>query len=664
MEVDPYTDDVFFAYGDTKDGIARSTDGTVFEWWGPSIQPTSVAFDANNIYWGDDPYGKIWTYNRTTEEFSESAHFEEWYSYNPPEFPIAGGQPIWDMTVGAHGVIYAAINNIAGSACPSGIRISLNGVDWGTLWLSGDGGVVEGVEYLVGPDANGNIWFKDQRSGGYTWQFSDLSREQAEMIIYTPNPRTVDESWVYDGGLAEDDKTTYIYLGQDVIEDAVLTVTGVQVKNYCNNPGFESTEVWANPTNWGLYPASGQTANISVEQTTDKTWEGNYAAFLQGYNTTANHGYIESSTGILANPIPAGSIIYYSFYYSLNGTNASAEYYGHNLWPKCYIRYTDLTFLTTPASYVYDNTAPGWTRFFINKTLQKAVDRINVQVVVYGQLECYIDNVQVQLDILSPFVNGTQNSANIVATVDGHAHYFNDTLDDGDAWEVSLGTLSGGPIPIEFNVEGSKVVEWSISGTRVASITNAYGEVTNGVFIFEDVFDNATVEVFTSLTIDGSSWLGVTAGALGVSTNTRVNVTISEWGDTPSWDADNNNIVSVTYTVSGLDSDMGYKVYQDGVVITTGTGPSFSFTATGGGEFEVVVWNTKTVSTLVVLTINMVGLGIMVSVAVGWVLPFARDIKGGKFRSTDQMIKELIHGVVFIVVGCFMYVMLYNVAIG
>ena len=149
---------------------------------------------------------------------------------------------------------------------------------------------------------------------------------------------------------------------------------------------------------------------------------------------------------------------------------------------------------------------------------------------------------------------------------------------------------------------------------------------------------------------------------LGVGECEVANVTLlQQTSNSIGW---NTEDADLTFILSGLDADMGYKVYQDGVVITTGTGPSFSFTATGGGEFEVVVWNTKTVSTLVVLTINMVGLGIMVSVAVGWVLPFARDIKGGKFRSTDQMIKELIHGVVFIVVGCFMYAMLYNVAIG
>lgn len=134
--------------------------------------------------------------------------------------------------------------------------------------------------------------------------------------------------------------------------------------------------------------------------------------------------------------------------------------------------------------------------------------------------------------------------------------------------------------------------------------------------------------------------------------------------DSCSWTMTASPTLSVIYTVSGLEVDMGYKVYQNGVVITTGTGPVVTFTASGGGEFEVVTWYEARISNLIVLTINMVGLGIMASVVVGWVMPFAKDIKKGKYTSTDKMVNELIRGVIFIVVGMFMYVMLYNVAIG
>lgn len=163
---------------------------------------------------------------------------------------------------------------------------------------------------------------------------------------------------------------------------------------------------------------------------------------------------------------------------------------------------------------------------------------------------------------------------------------------------------------------------------------------------------------------DNTTETGITATV----SSGQVNMTVDYWspggGSVTQWDVDDNITGTVSYIIEGLDSSTGYLIYQDGEVISTGTGPTITFTATGGGEFEVVVWNTKTVSTLIVLTVNMVGLGIMVSVVFGWVLPFSRSIKKGSFRTNDQMTKELLKGVVFIVVGMFMYSMLWNVAIG
>ena len=79
----------------------------------------------------------------------------------------------------------------------------------------------------------------------------------------------------------------------------------------------------------------------------------------------------------------------------------------------------------------------------------------------------------------------------------------------------------------------------------------------------------------------------------------------------------------------GLSSEYGYRVYQDGGVISTGIGSWFTFSATGAGYFEIEIWNDDTVSSMIVLTVNMVGLGILVSVIAGWVMPFSRAIKKG-----------------------------------
>lgn len=153
---------------------------------------------------------------------------------------------------------------------------------------------------------------------------------------------------------------------------------------------------------------------------------------------------------------------------------------------------------------------------------------------------------------------------------------------------------------------------------------------------------------------------------LSVSTNVgTLMVKVAQSGEEPTFEATPSNPLSTSfYTVHGIDADTGYKVYQDGDVIATGTGPTLSFTATGGGEFEVVVWYPKTVSSMIVLTVNMVGLGILVSVIAGWVIPFSRSIKIGAYRTVEPMMKDLIKGVVFIVIALIMWGMLHNIAIG
>jgi parallel beta-helix repeat protein len=141
-----------------------------------------------------------------------------------------------------------------------------------------------------------------------------------------------------------------------------------------------------------------------------------------------------------------------------------------------------------------------------------------------------------------------------------------------------------------------------------------------------------------------------------------VNITlIAQDANSIKWDTLNGGL---NYLVTNLSNDHGYKVYQDGVVIATGVGPTLSFTATGGGNFTVEVWYSSEVSSMIVLTVNMVGLGILVSVIAGWVMPFSRAIKKGTYTNANQMMKELIRGFIFIVVALIMWVMLHNIAIG
>ena len=141
-----------------------------------------------------------------------------------------------------------------------------------------------------------------------------------------------------------------------------------------------------------------------------------------------------------------------------------------------------------------------------------------------------------------------------------------------------------------------------------------------------------------------------------------LNVQLTVMGGTVAqWTVDSEDTIS--YSIIGLP-DYGYKVSLNDILLLTDYGPSFSFSSASNGEFEIIVWNTKAVSTLVVLTVNMVGLGIILGVVGNFVVPIARDIQKGKAIKPEQVTRDMIKTVVFIIVGCVMWVILHAVAIG
>jgi hypothetical protein len=99
-------------------------------------------------------------------------------------------------------------------------------------------------------------------------------------------------------------------------------------------------------------------------------------------------------------------------------------------------------------------------------------------------------------------------------------------------------------------------------------------------------------------------------------------------------------------------------------VIATGGGPSFSFTAIGNGEFQVDIWGEKTVSTMVVLAVDMVGIGILVSLIGSFVVPYAQRIKKGQMIHINILMNDLVHTIIFVIIGVIMWVILHKLVIG
>ena len=161
----------------------------------------------------------------------------------------------------------------------------------------------------------------------------------------------------------------------------------------------------------------------------------------------------------------------------------------------------------------------------------------------------------------------------------------------------------------------------------------------------------------TTINIDESRYLRITPSTTHFFSISMSSLT--SWSIVPS-----NSSTTFSLTVSGLDSTQGYRVYQDGVMIAPGTGPGFSFTAIGGGDFEIIEWYGKQVSSLILLTVNMVGLGIIVTVLASYISPIARDIQDKRPIKPEKLTENLIRTVIFIVVASLMWGVLHSIAIG
>ena len=146
-----------------------------------------------------------------------------------------------------------------------------------------------------------------------------------------------------------------------------------------------------------------------------------------------------------------------------------------------------------------------------------------------------------------------------------------------------------------------------------------------------------------------------------------VNISLGEYqsGYSWAWDTDDGGAnISISYTLSSLSTDLGYKIFINDDIVSTTYGPTVSFSFDGEGSFEVVVWYGRQVSGLIVLTVNMVGLGIVISIIGGFIVPLTRDIQAGRVVKSHRVIRDLIKTVVFIVVGLLMWGLLHQIAIG
>ena len=278
-----------------------------------------------------------------------------------------------------------------------------------------------------------------------------------------------------------------------------------------------------------------------------------------------------------------------------------------------------------------------------------------------------------------------KTTRNVSAIINGLPYSYGSAAWDDDEIIATI-NLTGdfyGVIPVSVSCDG--LVDVSISGARLSYGHNLIqNKLADGFELLGGAYPASYLQLNdeTYLYSGVENWVSSTSNRLRSPTpnaiairlpfqaivtagNTHLNITV--------WDVSAEviagwNVTSTTYSatfvLSGLNPTLGYRVYQDGGVIATGTGPSFSFTTTSEGVFEVVEWHGKQVSSLVVLTVNMVGLGMIVTVLASYVAPIARDIQEKRPIKPEKLTQNLIRTVIFIVVASLMWGVLHTIAIG
>ncbi len=153
VAVDPFTDDLWMSMGDGPDsrGVFRSRDSG--DTWERIIdsQAPSVAFTKDAIYWGEDSGkgGIIFRYERATQKTEQVLDVSDFGSY---------GGSIYDMTVDADGMVYAATMKYADQ---NHVATLWKGKDkkWQLVMeFESQPGKAVDVGTIAGPDKNGWIY--------------------------------------------------------------------------------------------------------------------------------------------------------------------------------------------------------------------------------------------------------------------------------------------------------------------------------------------------------------------------------------------------------------------------------------------------------------------------------------------------------------------------
>ena len=511
--------------------------------------------------------------------------------------------------------------------------------------------------------------------------------QNGDTSLVTPDDEYYDAFFLANGNYS-------IPFGRNGIRNPVVEVTSLNLTNKLRNGDF--MEDWANP--WLYWQFILTTDNHTVDY--DDFTRGNRSAKV---NITVNT--MKAST--ITEPTAGGKYHAVSFNAKADDTAAwctiaawlkfrdsGAGELPHPTTRKQYITLTQewetyTLFTNGPAptgSYYLDFNIDG-ANVVVNQTFL-------IDEVMFFQFAAPTQplghDAQGEIAFPNYFVyDSAKPTRNVSVTIDGTVHAIgNGPYNDNTL--ISTIALTGDYYDhIDFSASCDGVLFIKVTGERLSYGSGMIGqligdplELTGGGVSNYYSFNSTNCFAGTTITnkitptqnyLYKSSQIatGSSTGLNVVVTSGYVLIDMDVWDTsasalvTASWAMSCSNPIMITqFTVSDLDGTFGYRVYQDGGVIGVGVGPSFSFTAIGSGDFEIIVWHEKSVSSLVILTVNMVGLGIIVTVLASYIAPIARDIQEKRPIKPEKLTQNLIRTVIFIVVASLMWGVLHSIAIG
>ena len=512
---------------------------------------------------------------------------------------------------------------------------------------------------------------------------SEIYRLQKPLSTNTPSS-TFDETFILGNN-----KTTVIPLNRDGLQDATVQFLG-----------HTTTELWVNP---------------DMEY-----WNATEAPSNYYWTNTGSKGaiYKDETGGIFG---PKAAVINYSDLtvtdvIRLGGSSASKISCTPGEWMQLTFAVKGITGNTTGQVYLY------WYNAAVSNFLNEAIGTWGAENGIWENVSivfrtpktddpAYSDNAYsffFKFQVIRHLFGNWSEEGNFTmdgvylyrledasSTLDGVHGKYNIPLNTtspriqlSDGWhnytgnyadETVIGSATfdylGGTLEIETaNAAGAVAVR--ITGTRAISTMGLDVVLSGDVFSFETV-PSAESHV---VTVWGTAYL---------SSNYTYNYTLKNgaraiwpeldlqcigadiefrwiaYSDTLiSWNITANETVSIYGTILGLDSEYGYRVSLDGDPIAVGVGPSVYFSASGDGLYTVELWTTREVSAMIVLTVNMVGLGVVVSIVGSFVMPIAEDIRKNRPVKMNKLFPSFIRTVVFIIIGLLMWGVLHAIAIG